>query len=303
MQDVQSLSDDRCIAIDAVGVTDLRYPIVVLDREREKQETVAQLSMSVNLPHHFKGTHMSRFIEVLNEHRGEVTMRTLPQILRILQERFEAESARIEIQFPYFIEQTAPVSGAQALMDYDCSFIGEVHGDDDDFILGVRVPVSSLCPCSKSISDYGAHNQRGYVSLHIRTMHDEDGHPQLVWIEELITLIEQSASSPVYALLKRADERHVTMQAYDNPVFVEDIVRNVAGKLQVDSRIAWFEVEAVNQESIHNHSAFARIEWERAPLQVSTDEALQALLAQWLDMHKSDEKARQTLIECLSICI
>ncbi len=263
MEDIQSESDTRGIPIDLVGVSGIRYPIVVLDRAREKQGTIACLSLSVNLPHHFKGTHMSRFIEVLNAHRGEMTMRTLPGILADLRRRLDARSARIEVRFPYFLERTAPASGAQALMDYDCTFIGEANGASDDFVLGVRVPVTSLCPCSKAISDYGAHNQRGYVTIEVRTTRQEHGEPTLIWIEELVAIAERSASAPVYPLLKRPDERHVTMQAYDNPVFVEDIVRSVALCLRDDPRISWFRVHAENHESIHNHSAFARIEWTR----------------------------------------
>lgn len=261
--DVQNRRDERSIPIDQVGVSELRYPIVVLDRERGRQQTVAQLSMSVGLPHHFKGTHMSRFIEVLNEHRGEVTMRTLPTILCDLKERLAAETARIEARFPYFLERTAPVTGARALMDYECSFVGETNGASDDFVLGVRVPVASLCPCSKEISDYGAHNQRGQVTIEVRGTRDVAGIPALIWIEELVAIAEASASAPVYPLLKRPDERHVTMQAYDNPAFVEDIVRNVAARLMADERVAWFHSHVVNHESIHNHSAFARITWER----------------------------------------
>lgn len=264
--DVQNRADERSIPIDQVGVSDLRYPIVVLDREQGRQQTVAQLSLSVSLPHQFKGTHMSRFIEVLNEHRGEVTMHTLPTILRRLKERLDAESARIEARFPYFLERIAPVTGARALMDYECSFVGEANGAHDDFVLGVRVPVASLCPCSKEISDYGAHNQRGYVTIEVRGARDATGVPALIWIEELIAIAEGSASAPVYPLLKRPDERHVTMQAYDNPAFVEDIVRNVAGRLMADGRVAWFHAHVVNHESIHNHSAFARIIWQRPEL-------------------------------------
>lgn len=263
MVDVQSRRDDRRVPIDQVGVRDLRYPIVVLDRAQGQQTTVARLAMSVALPHHFKGTHMSRFIEVLNDHRGEVTMRTVPALLHDLKARLDAESARVEVRFPYFVEKAAPVSGAQALMDYECSFIGESTAAGDDFVLGVTVPVTSLCPCSKEISDYSAHNQRGYVTIELRACRDEAGMPEIVWIEELVAVAEESASAPVYPLLKRSDERHVTMQAYDHPVFVEDIVRNVAVRLQSDPRVAWFEVSAVNQESIHNHSAFARVEWRR----------------------------------------
>lgn len=264
IEDVQGRADSRGIALDRVGVTDLRYPIVVLDRAQERQQTVATLTMSVNLPHHFKGTHMSRFLEVLNDHRGEITMRTIPMILQELKDRLDAESARIEVHFPYFVERSAPVSGARGLMDYECSFVGEVNGSRGDFVLGVRVPVTSLCPCSKAISDFdpetgmgkGAHNQRGHVTVQVRSQGSD-----LIWIEELIDVAEECASAPVYPLLKRADERHVTIQAYDNPVFVEDMVRNVASRLQSDSRLAWFRVEAVNQESIHNHAAFAAVEW------------------------------------------
>jgi len=263
VRDVQSSHDHRNIPIDQVGVSDLCYPITVLDREQGKQHTVARLTMSVNLPHHFKGTHMSRFIEVLNKHRGEVTMNTIPTILADLKEVLHAESARVEVVFPYFLERAAPVSGAKALMDYECTFVGEANGGNEDFVLGVRVPVTSLCPCSKEISEYGAHNQRGCVAIEVRGVRGEDGRSSLIWIEELVEVAEQCASAPVYPLLKRPDERHVTMQAYDNPQFVEDIVRDVAVRLQEDPRVAWFRVEAVNQESIHNHTAFARVERAR----------------------------------------
>ncbi len=264
MIDIQNHRDERGIALDQVGVTNLRCPIVVFDRERERQNTVAYLTMSVNLPHHFKGTHMSRFVEVLNEHRGEITMRTLPGILEELKRRMEAQSARLEVRFPYFLEKAAPESGVRALMDYECSFIGEYNGGRDDFVLKVEVPVTSCCPCSKAISDYGAHNQRGVITIEVRSASGQDGNPAVVWIEELVEIAERSASAPVYPLLKRADERHVTMKAYDNPVFVEDMVRNVALLLRQDPRIIWFRVTAINQESIHNHGAFAKMEWNRS---------------------------------------
>lgn len=263
MHDVQNHADTREVPIDKVGVCNLRYPIVVLDRCRESQGTTAALSMSVNLPHQFKGTHMSRFIEVLNRHRGEVTMRTLPLILEDLKTRLHARSAHIEVAFPYFLERCAPVSGAVALMDYQCQFTAEANGGTSKFMLSVVVPVTSLCPCSKAISDYGAHNQRGEVTLEVQPRQTADGGAAMIWIEELIDVAESSASSPVYALLKRPDERHVTMQAFDNPVFVEDIVRNAAIKLQADERVQWFRVRALNHESIHNHDAFAEIMWER----------------------------------------
>jgi GTP cyclohydrolase I len=259
--DVQNHADDRRVPIDRVGVSKLRYPIVVLDRANQRQPTVASLSISVNLPHHFKGTHMSRFIEVLNEHRGEVTMFTIRAILDELKSRLQAESARIEVRFPYFLEREAPVSGARGLMGYECSFLGETTDRGNDFFLSVKVPVTSLCPCSKAISDYGAHNQRGHVTIEVQGGLQEDLRPELIWIEEMIDVAERSASAPVFAVLKRVDERFLTMQAYENPAFVEDIVRNVALILREDKRVLWFRVRAENQESIHNHDAFAQVEW------------------------------------------
>ncbi len=261
IEDVQNRPDPRGIAINKVGVRNLRYPIVILDRAHEKQATVAKVSLSVNLPHHFKGAHMSRFVEILNEHHGDMTMWSLPDILHKLKERLDAESAHVELSFPYFMERSAPVSGAVALMDYQCAFIGETENGADEFILRVTVPVTSLCPCSKEISDYGAHNQRGEVTMEVKG--EKAGRPEMIWIEELVEIAEQSASAPVYALLKRPDERHVTMQAYDNPVFVEDMVRNVAQRLMQDPRAARFKVTAENFESIHNHNAFASVEWQR----------------------------------------
>ena len=262
MEDVQNRPDARGIPINRVGVRDLRYPIRVLDRANEKQATVATVRMSVNLPHEFKGTHMSRFVEILNEHHGDMTMWILPDILHKLRERLDAESAHVEMRFPYFIERTAPVSGAASLMDYDCTFVGETREDGtDEFILRVGVPVTSLCPCSKEISEYGAHNQRGEIFIAVKG--EKDGEPEMIWIEEVVDIAEASASAPVYTLLKRVDERHVTMQAYDNPAFVEDIVRNVASRLMDDPRVVWFRVTTTNFESIHNHNAFAEIEWAR----------------------------------------
>lgn len=264
MEDVQGRHDEREIALDRVGVSGLRYPIVVLDRDNQQQSTIATLKMSVNLPHEFKGTHMSRFIEVLNEHRGEITMRTVPTILRDLRTKLRAESAHIHVVFPYFLEKLAPVTRASALMDYECSFDAAVNCGTERFVFGVRVPVTSLCPCSKAISEYGAHNQRGHITIDVQSARDAHNNYQLIWFEELIAIAEESASAPVYPLLKRADERHVTMQAFDNPVFVEDMVRNVALVLRNDSRVAWFRIHALNEESIHNHSAFADVEWSRA---------------------------------------
>lgn len=257
MKDVQNTEDDRGIAIDQVGVCDLMYPITVLDRENQKQQCAATLSLSVSLPHHFKGTHMSRFLEVLAQHQGEFTMRTVPAILHDLKKRLDAKSAHIEVSFPYFLQRKAPVSGLSAPMNYQCTFVGDSNGESDDFLMRVCVPIGTLCPCSKEISDYGAHNQRGYLTISLRTRKRNDGTWDFLWIEEIVDIAERSGSVPIYPLLKRADERHVTMQAYDNPVFVEDVVRNAATQLKTDLRINWFEVRAVNHESIHNHSAFA----------------------------------------------
>ncbi len=259
LPDLQHTKDTRGVAIEQVGVCDLRYPITVLDRANEKQRVAAVLSLSVDLPHHFKGTHMSRFLEVMEDHRGEITVRTIPTILAELRERLNAERAHVEVRFPYFIEKTAPVSGKKSPMDYDCAFIAEADGSGTDFVLQVSVPVKSLCPCSKAISDYGAHNQRGNVEIQIRSGAGENSEPKIVWIEELVETAEKSASAPVYSLLKREDERHVTMQAFDNPAFVEDIARNVAVSLREDPRVAWYKVRVTNFESIHNHSAFATV--------------------------------------------
>ena len=264
LPDIQKTRDVRGIPIDQVGISNLQYPIQVMDREGNPLPTVATISMSVHLPHHFKGTHMSRFIEVLTEHEGEITMRTLPAILHDLKKRLDAESTHIEVRFPYFIEKAAPVSGAKAKVGCQVTFLGESNGKKDSFALKVEMPVKTLCPCSKEISDYGAHNQRGFVTIEVRPRKTKGGW-ELIWIEELIAIAEEGASAPVYALLKRPDERHVTMQAYDNPVFVEDLVRNVALALKQDKRIAAFEVKAVNQESIHAHDAFARIVFDKAP--------------------------------------
>lgn len=259
MIDVQNQQDHRRIAINKVGVRDIRFPITVLDRENREQQTIATISMSVDLAHAFKGTHMSRFIEVLNAHAGVFTMHTLPSLLDELRSKLHAQTAHIELTFPYFVMRHAPVTGASALMDYECKFEGARGDGDHDFVVTVTVPVTSLCPCSKAISDYGAHNQRGKITISIRT-HEDGGVPRLVWIEELVAIAESAASAPVYPLVKRADERHITMQAYDRPAFVEDMVRDVAVQLQRDDRVKWFSITAVNDESIHNHSAFAHIE-------------------------------------------
>ena len=263
MEDVHKEFDDRELPIDFAGVDRVRYPIVVRDREGKEQHTVAQLSMAVSLPHNVRGTHMSRFIEVLSEYQGAMTFSTLPEILCLFKEVHGAGSARIELSFPFFLEREAPVSKKSALMEYESSFYGEVNGDRDDFKMRVRVPVCALCPCSKKISDYGAHNQRGQVTIEVWPIRTDIGTPMPICLEDLIEYAERSGSAPVYPLLKRPDERYVTMQAYDNPKFVEDIARTAAAQLNRDARVAKFSVHVENFESIHSHTVFASIDWTR----------------------------------------
>ncbi len=252
MIDVQNLRDYRNVDIQKVGIKNIRYPITVLDKANGTQNTVASINMYVNLPRHFKGTHMSRFVEVLNAHRHEINLRHFGTILEELRKVLRAESAHMQVTFPYFIEKRAPVSGAPGLMEYTCEFSGSV-GATRVFAVGVTVPVTTLCPCSKEISSRGSHNQRGLVSVRVM-------YKRFFWIEDLIQLVEESASCDVYAVLKRPDEKYVTEKAYDNPAFVEDVVRNVALKLDADPNFQAYTVEAENFESIHNHSAYAYVE-------------------------------------------
>jgi len=260
MQDKQSEKDIRGVRIDKVGVKGLRYPIVVRDLAHRTQNTVATITMSVDLPHHFKGTHMSRFVEVMNEHGGVIHVENIPDIVMTMRKRLDAENAHLQIDFPYFIQKNAPVSGSPGMMDYEATFLANTYKNSIDFVLGISVPVTTLCPCSKAISARGAHNQRGIVRLETRST-------TTIWIEELIQVVETSASCELYSLLKRNDEKYVTERAYDNPVFVEDLVRNVAVRLRKDRRVLWYHIEAENFESIHNHSAFAVVEskpWDPA---------------------------------------
>jgi GTP cyclohydrolase I len=216
--------------------------------------------MDVHLPAHLKGTHMSRFVEVLDHYANDISVTTIAGIAADLRARLESERARLALEFPYFLERTAPVSGLRSINDYEGRLSAEADARGATITLGVRVPLTSLCPCSKEISDYGAHNQRGYLDIDARC----DSRRRSVWLEDLIDLAETCGSAPIYPLLKRVDERHVTMQAYDNPVFVEDIARQAALALMADERICSFVVRVANQESIHNHEAVARITWERA---------------------------------------
>ena len=253
MRDIQNERDFRNIPIDKVGIKNLRYPITVLDRKSGYQHTVAAINMFVNLPHKYKGTHMSRFVEMLHLLQPEVSLKRFAEILEQMKHHLNAASAHIEVTFPYFIEKKAPVSRATGLMDYTCRIIGtcDSHGGID-LISEVIVPISSVCPCSKEISEEGAHNQRGEVRLSTRFK-------KFIWMEDMIELVEAAASSEVYSVLKRADEKHVTEKAFSDPKFVEDIVRDIAKGIRKDDNITWFSVSAENFESIHNHSAFAQI--------------------------------------------
>ncbi len=252
MIDVQNQKDNRNLRIDKVGVKDIRYPITVKDKYMGKQRTVASINMYVDLPKDYKGTHMSRFVEILSEYRHQISIESIPQVLEEMKVRLNAESAHMEITFPYFIEKQAPVSGTCGLMEYICSFKGSLnHGMD--LVVGLTVPISTLCPCSKEISEFGAHNQRGQVAVTLRFK-------RFIWIEDIIQMVESCASCEVYSILKRSDEKYVTERAYRNPRFVEDVVREVALKLDMDDNITWFTVETENFESIHNHSAYAYIE-------------------------------------------
>lgn len=255
MIDMQNQRDNRRIDIQKVGVKGIKYPITVLDRVQGVQQVNATINMYVNLPHHFKGTHMSRFVEILNEYHGKVNIKTLQLILEKLREKLRAESAHIEISFSYFVKKTAPVSRAKSLMEYECRFWGQNRDNRTDIMVGVVVPVTTVCPCSKEISNAGAHNQRSIVDVKVKFK-------KFFWIEDVITLVENSASGEVYSLLKRVDEKYVTEKGYENPMFVEDVVRNVAERLNGIDNFTWYSVEAENFESIHNHSAYAYVEKE-----------------------------------------
>ena len=255
MKDIQNHKDNRNIDIDQVGVKGIRYPITVLDKNMGEQQTVAKINMYVNLPRHYKGTHMSRFVEILNEHSRRISLQNFSEIMEEMKKRLNAKSAHMEITFPYFIKKRAPVTKSEGLMEYICTFKGSLN-EGSDLVTIIHVPISTLCPCSKEISAFGAHNQRGEVTLQVRFK-------KFIWIEDLIRLVEETASSDVYSVLKREDEKYVTEWAYDHPMFVEDIVREIAQKLNHDPNITWFAVESENFESIHNHNAYAYIERQK----------------------------------------
>lgn len=256
IEDVQNTPDTRQLAIDKVGIKSIRHPVKVKDKTGGVQHTVANFNMYVFLPHNFKGTHMSRFVEILNNNEREISVESFESILRGMVQRLDAESGHVEMTFPYFVNKSAPVSGVQSLSDYEVTFIGEINQGKYDITVKVVVPVTSLCPCSKKISDYGAHNQRSHVTV-TALIND------FIWVEDIIRMVEEQASCEVYGLLKRPDEKYVTERAYDNPKFVEDIVRDVAAQLNAETRIVKYTVESENFESIHNHSAYALIEKDK----------------------------------------
>jgi GTP cyclohydrolase I len=255
LEDVQGRADARRLPINRVGIKDIRHPVRVKDRSAGEQHTIANFNMYVSLPHNFKGTHMSRFVEILHGER-EISVESFRAMLEKMTERLEADTGHIEMSFPFFVMKKAPVSGVESLMDYQATLIGERHDGKTETWVRVVVPVTSLCPCSKDISDYGAHNQRSHVTIKAKLRSH-------LWIEEIIGIAESEASSELYGILKRPDEKYVTEHAYENPKFVEDLVRDVAGRLNTDDRIAEYTVEAENFESIHNHSAYALIERDK----------------------------------------
>lgn len=253
IEDVQNLPDVRALAIDKVGIKSIRHPVKVQDRSGQTQHTVASFNMYVHLPHDFKGTHMSRFVEILNANETAFSIQSFKAMLSDMVYRLDASSGHIEMSFPYFVNKSAPVSGVQSLLDYEVSFIGEIKADGShEVTVKVLVPVTSLCPCSKKISNYGAHNQRSHVTITAQIN-------EFMWVEEIIDMVEGQASAQLYGLLKRPDEKYVTERAYDNPKFVEDMVRDIATQLNREARVGRYTVECENFESIHNHSAFAVI--------------------------------------------
>ena len=254
--DVQNSVDTRQLAINKVGIKAIRHPVRISDKTGGIQHTIATFNMYVGLPHNFKGTHMSRFVEILNGREREISVESFPAMLQEMVARLEAENGHIEMNFPYFINKAAPISGVQSLMDYDVTLIGDIDENGITTTVKVVVPVTSLCPCSKKISERGAHNQRSHVTVTARTS-------DFVWIEEIVQLVEKEASCELYGLLKRPDEKYVTERAYDNPKFVEDMVRDVAARLNREPRIRAYVVESENFESIHNHSAYALIECDK----------------------------------------
>ena len=254
--DVQGMADTREIAIDRVGIKALRHPIRVIGSDGEIKHSVATFDMTVRLAHDVKGTHMSRFVEVLESNQDAFSAITFGALLKRMVQRLDVTEGRIQVAFPYFIEKSAPISGVKSLLDVEVLLTGEIKGDATIVITRVTVPVTSLCPCSKEISAYGAHNQRSHISITVRTA-------AAMTIEDVVRIAEDQASAELYGILKRPDEKFVTERAYDNPKFVEDLVRDVAAALNADERVEAYVVESENFESIHNHSAYAVIERDK----------------------------------------
>ena len=263
LEDVQGRGDTRGIVLERAGVTDVRYPATAIDPDGIERSTIVNLEMSVAVPADSKGTHMSRFIEIVQADERALSPDAVVAMLRKMQSRLEAKEARLAIEFPLFMEREAPVTKSKGMIDIECGFVGTIDGDQIDLVQKAVVTVTSLCPCSKEISDYGAHNQRGALTVEVRTETGEDGLPITMPMGDLIYAAEESASCRIYPVLKRPDERWITMEAYENPVFVEDMVRGVAGRLQADDRVRSFRVHARNFESIHGHDAFAETSWSR----------------------------------------
>ena len=254
MRDIQSEQDTRAVPLQKVGVKGVKYPVTVLDKTSKKQQTTSTVDLFVNLPHNYKGTHMSRFIEVFHKYHEDISMHQFLDMLEEMRTKLSAQKAFGRVEFPYFIEKKAPVTEAAGIMQYKCSYEGEVSEDGDRrFYVSIQVPVATLCPCSKAISEYGAHNQRGSVSVRLL-------YKDFFWIEDIISMIESCASTPLYTLLKRKDEKYVTENAYENPRFVEDVVREVYLGLK-KAGFEYFTVEAETDESIHNHNAYAFAEY------------------------------------------
>ncbi|HNV43864.1 MAG: GTP cyclohydrolase I FolE2 [Spirochaetes bacterium] len=250
--DVQNRKANHPITIDHVGIKGIKYPIQVFDKKRGFQHTVAEVAMFVDLPSHYKGTHMSRFIEILSTVDGEISVKMLLKILRRMKEQLNAETSKIEFHFPYFIEKIAPVSHSKAYVDYDCTLTATLK-KHFSYILKVIVPVHTLCPCSKELCNVSAHNQRSYVSVTIEAR-------SVIWIEDIVDIVERNSSSPIYSYLKRTDEKYITEYAYNHPMFVEDIVRAISAEFEKMNDLNYFKIEAENMESIHNHNAYASIE-------------------------------------------
>lgn len=264
MRDIQNEEDTRKVPLKKVGVKNVKYPVQVLDKNKKLQNTTASVNLFVNLPHNFKGTHMSRFIEVFHKYHSDISMNNFLEMLEEIRKKLDAERAFGRITFPYFIEKNAPVSNSSGMMEYICTYEGESSVEKNDeipiqkFFVSIEVPVTTLCPCSKAISTYGAHNQRGTVKVKLL-------YTDFFWLEDVINMIENCASSPLYSVLKRQDEKFVTEHAYDNPRFVEDVVREVYLSLK-KMNFQWFSVECTNYESIHFHDAYAYAEYDASKI-------------------------------------